>query len=91
MFAAPAQFHVNQLYLPARESPLHVEVETHEGERERNRFGVVIRVLCGPRVHGVLMNEGVVAMTQGVVLQLLIGSLFSTHRTQRSPPALHGA
>jgi hypothetical protein len=74
--APPTQYHVDLLHLSSGESAFHVEIEADKGEGEADRFGARIRMLCGPSVDDVLMNERRVATCQRVALQLLVRMSF---------------
>src|SRR5262245_30787275 len=64
-----AERHVRSLNLSPRESLLDVEVESDERECQRNRFGVLVGLLRGPRVDDVLMNKCRMAVSERVALQ----------------------
>ena len=53
----PGEFHVRELHFPASESPLEVQVKTGQAEVEPDRFALSRRVLSGPCIDDVLVNE----------------------------------
>src|SRR5262245_46488427 len=55
--SVPAQCHVNPLHLPPGELPFDVEIQAYEREGQPDAFGTRIRVLRGPGVHDMLMDE----------------------------------
>jgi hypothetical protein len=60
------------LDLPAGKVFLDEQIEAHERKGERDRFRLIIRVLCGECVHDVLMNKRWTAMRERVAAQLII-------------------
>ena len=62
---------MDPLDLSSGESPLEMQVESDERERQSDRLGFGVGVLRSPGVHDVLMDEGGVATSERVGLQLL--------------------
>jgi hypothetical protein len=70
---------VHALYLAPREAALHLQVQSDQREGQCDRPRIPIRVLCGPGVHDVLVNELHVLQAERVVAQLIVCLRLATH------------